>query len=562
MDIRTDELLLAKAYHWEATTPDRIFLTQPTGGGEAVDYTWRETMTEARKVAAHLRSLNFPPKSQIALMGKNSAHWIITDLGIWMAGHVTVPLYPTLAANTVRQILEHSESKILFVGKLDDWEQMKAGVPDGMAMISLPLAPPESGIEWEKISGETEPIADNPHREPDEMATIVYTSGTTGEPKGVMLTFGAMGTACREFATILDFSRNGDGSAKDRVISYLPLAHVYERVAIESNSIYNAIHIFFAESLQTFVQDLQRARPTIFQSVPRLYLKFQAGVFAKMPKEKLERLLKIPLLGWLVRRKVLKGLGLDQCRMAICGAAPVPVEVLEWYRGLGLELLEAYGMTENCAYSHLPPPGKVRVGYVGVSNPGVETRISEEGEVQVKSPGTMKGYFKLPELTAESFTEDGFLKTGDMGEIDQDGYLRITGRIKELFKTSKGKYVAPAPIENQLISNPYIEQACVTGPEFPQPFALVMLSEEVRGLAADGEGRGTIQSELETLIEQVNQDLDPHERLAFLAVVKDQWEIENGMITPTMKIKRHVIEKTYSPNFQGWADAKAPVVWQ
>ena len=147
MDIRTDELLLAKAYHWEATTPDRIFLTQPTGGGEAVDYTWRETMTEARKVAAHLRSLNFPPKSQIALMGKNSAHWIITDLGIWMAGHVTVPLYPTLAANTVRQILEHSESKILFVGKLDDWEQMKAGVPDGMAMISLPLAPPESGIE-------------------------------------------------------------------------------------------------------------------------------------------------------------------------------------------------------------------------------------------------------------------------------------------------------------------------------------------------------------------------------------------------------------------------------
>ena len=395
MDIRTDELLLAKAYHWEATTPDRIFLTQPTGGGEAVDYTWRETMTEARKVAAHLRSLNFPPKSQIALMGKNSAHWIITDLGIWMAGHVTVPLYPTLAANTVRQILEHSESKLLFVGKLDDWEQMKAGVPDGMAMISLPLAPPESGIEWEKISGETEPIADHPHREPDgmamislplappesgikweqissetepisdnphreadEMATIVYTSGTTGQPKGVMLNFGAMGVTARELVEMFGGSKNSDGSSTDRMISYLPLAHVYERVAVESTSIYNAMHIFFAESLQTFVQDLQRARPTIFQSVPRLYLKFQAGVFAKMPKEKLERLLKIPLIGWLVRRKVLKGLGLDQCRMAICGAAPVPVEVLEWYRGLGLELLEAYGMTENCAYSHLPPPAR------------------------------------------------------------------------------------------------------------------------------------------------------------------------------------------------------------
>ena len=143
-----------------------------------------------------------------------------------MAGHVTVPLYPTLAADTVRQILEHSESKILFVGKLDDWDEMKAGVPDGLPLISLPLAPPESGIQWEKISGETEPIADSPHREPDEMATVVYTSGTTGQPKGVMLTFGAMGTTVRELAKLLDFKRNPDGSAKDRVISYLPLAHV------------------------------------------------------------------------------------------------------------------------------------------------------------------------------------------------------------------------------------------------------------------------------------------------------------------------------------------------
>ncbi|MCZ6728897.1 MAG: AMP-binding protein [SAR324 cluster bacterium] len=556
MDIQSDQLLLARTYHWEATTPDKVFMTQPIGGGEVRQYTWREAIGEARRMAAHLRGLNFPAKSKVALLGKNSAHWILTDLAIWMAGHVTVPLYPTLTADSVRQLLEHSESKLLFVGKLDDWDQMKGGVPQGMPQISLPLSPPDSGAKWEQIAAESEPITDNPQREPQDLATIVYTSGTTGKPKGVMLSFGAMGLTARELCKMTNMS------PQDRTLSYLPLAHVYERVGVEGLTLNGGGEIFFAESLHTFVADLQRARPTVFASVPRLWLKFQAGVFAKVPPEKLERLLSIPILSSLVRKKILKGLGLQDTRLAICAAAPVPAEVLRWYRRLGLELLEGYGMSENCAYSHFAPAGKGKVGYVGTANPGVETRISDEGELLVKSPGMMMGYYKEPGLTTEAITADGFLRTGDMGDIDSEGYLRITGRVKELFKTSKGKYVAPSPIENQLISHPYIEQACVIGSGFPQPSGLIMLSEEARALTAGEEGRGKIEDAMGALLKRVNENLDHHERLQYLALVQEEWGIDNGMITPTMKIKRAAIEETYGPHFESWYGANAPVLWQ
>src|SRR5690606_24909900 len=208
--------------------------------------------------------------------------------------------------------------------------------------------------------------------------------------------------------------------------------------------------VFFSESIGAFVHDMQRARPTLFISVPRLWLKFQHGVFAKVPEKRLSLLLKIPILSHFVKKKVLRGLGLDACRFAGSGSAPIPEELLTWYHDLGLELLEGYGMSENFCYSHISAPGRARVGYVGEPYPEVEQRINELGEIEVKSPGNMLGYFKAPEKTAETITPDGFLKTGDIGEIDAEGRLKITGRVKDLFKTSKGKYVAPAPIENRL----------------------------------------------------------------------------------------------------------------
>jgi long-subunit acyl-CoA synthetase (AMP-forming) len=425
-----------------------------------------------------------------------------------------------------------------------------------MPRIALPLAPPIDAPRWDDIVAQTEPLAESPTREPEEIATIVYTSGSTGTPKGVMIDFRAMTVTGAGVADVIHTT------AEDRMLSYLPLAHVFERWIVEAHSCVYGFRIFFAESLDTFVADLRRARPTLFISVPRLWLKFQAGVFKKMPPGKLALFLKIPILSGIVSKKVLTGLGLQDVRYAGSGSAPIPPELIQWYRDLGLELLEGYGMSENFSYSHASVPGKTRVGYVGNCYPGVEQRISDTGEIEIKSPGTMRGYYKEPELTRETFTEDGFLKTGDRGEIDEAGRLRITGRVKELFKTSKGKYVAPAPIENKLLTHAAVEQACVSGSGFPQPYALVMLSEEARAEVADPARRAALDAGLRRLLTGVNENLAAYEKLRCLVVVRDTWDIENGFLTPTMKMKRAVFEETYGPHAEAWCATREPVVWQ
>lgn len=556
-DIDRSELLLERIYRWEKEIPDRIYMTQPLGGTAVRDYTWRQTVDEVRRMAAHLKSLGYPPGSRIAILSKNCANFILSDLAIWMAGYVSVAMFPTLDAETVRYILEHSESKLLFVGKLDTWDEMKKGVPDSLPKIAYKLAPPNDYPVWEDIVAKTEPIAGSPVREPDDTALLIYTSGSTGKPKGVEHTFRTVAGACRAFSTVLEWRTD------DRLLSYLPLAHAFERAAIEATSLHSATHVYFAESLDTFVQDLRRARPTVFQSVPRLWLKFQSGVLRKMPPKKLKTYLKIPILSGVVKKKILTGLGLDSARMAISGSAPIPAELIQWYRDLGLELLEGYGMTENFSCSHFSMPGRARVGYVGEPLKGVVVKLSDQGEVLVKSPGSMKGYFKEPEMSKEAFTEDGFLKTGDRGEIDDLGRLKITGRVKELFKTSKGKYVAPVPIENLINSDHHVEQSCVMGSGQPQPFALVMLSEELRKqIGSDGNLKGEVDAALLKLRESVNAEVPVYEKLEFLAVVKEPWLIENGFLTPSMKIKRHVIEERYAPQVEAWYGSRKPVIWE
>ncbi|MCY1528272.1 Long-chain-fatty-acid--CoA ligase FadD15 [compost metagenome] len=346
----------------------------------------------------------------------------------------------------------------------------------------------------------------------------------------------------------------------DRLLSYLPLCHVAERMFVEMASIYAGQTVFFAESLDTFLDDLRRARPTAIFGVPRIWTKFQMGVYAKMPAKKLDRLLGLPIIGRMVGRKVLVGLGLDAVRNALCGAAPVPEALLNWYKRLGLEVLEVYGMTENCGYSHLCRKGELKPGWIGRNSPGVEVRISEEGEVQVRSGATMQGYYKDPGKTAETVTDDGYLRTGDKGEEDADGNLRLTGRIKEIFKTSKGKYVAPAPIENRLAVHPRIEQVCVVGDGLPQPMALCVLSEVGRKEAANG-ARSELEVSLRSLLEEVNDTLDKHERLQGLVLVKDVWAVDNGFLTPTLKIKRNMVEDAYGKRFPEWLERREAVVW-
>ena len=542
-------------YEREARHPRQRFLVQPTGGGQVEELDWSQVAHQARCAAHWLRGRELPPGSHIAIISKNCAHWIIADLAIWMAGHVSVPLYPNLTADSVAQVLEHSESALVFIGKLDDWPAMAPGLKPGLTTVSLPLHPEgDFDFNWDDLQ-RCSPILDSPTPAAEQLATIIYTSGTTGLPKGVMHSFANLG-----FATTHGAGLFGLGTA-DRMLSYLPLCHVAERMFVEMAAIYTGQTVFFAESLDTFLTDLQRARPTAMFGVPRIWTKFQMGVYSKVPAKRLDFLLRLPFIGKRVGHKVLAGLGLDALRVALSGAAPVPQTLLHWYQRLGLDVLEVYGMTESCGYSHIGRPGEHIPGWIGKPCPEVEVRIDEFGEVQVRSGATMLGYYKDPQKTAETLTADGFLRTGDKGEQDAAGNLRLTGRLKEIFKTSKGKYVAPAPIENRLAVHPRIEQVCVVGDGLGAPLGLCVLSA-VGVQEAAGAARGALHSSLEVLLEQVNQVLDKHERLRRLVVVKDSWAVENGFLTPTLKIKRNVIEAAYGQRFQEWSERSEAVLWQ
>ncbi len=556
----TSKLILDYVYDHEAAHPDQLFLTQPIGDGQVVDYTWRQTVDQARRMGAHLKSRGFEPGARIAILSKNCAHFFMVDLAVWMAGGTTVAIFPTESADTVRYVLEHSEASLLFVGKLDRWAQQANAVPEGLPCIALPLAPRTDFETWDSVVARTEPLGGRPARNADDLAMLLYTSGSTGQPKGVMQSFGRI-THCVECA-VNDTRDRPPDDVERRTLSYLPLAHVYERAAVECRTLVEGRgRVFFNESLDTFMEDIKRARPTTFVSVPRLWLKFQQAVFATMPSEKLDAMLDDPAVAKAVGRKVLAGLGLDEVRLAVSGAAPIPPALLDWYRRLGLNMIEGYGMTEDFAYSHRTTEGLSTPGYVGVPSPGVEVRISDDGEVLIKSPGQLVGYYKQPDLDAESFTSDGFFRTGDMGERRADGQLRITGRVKELFKTAKGKYVVPAPIETRLNAHAMVELSMVSGVGQTAPYALVVLDEQLRPRVDDAAVRARIEAELSELLRATNEGLAAHERLHKLVVAREPWSIENGCLTPTMKIKRSRIEAALASQVDTWYAAQDAVLW-
>jgi long-subunit acyl-CoA synthetase (AMP-forming) len=553
-------LILDYAFEHAEKQADRIFLSQPVGGGQVIDYTWGQVLDQSRRMAAHLQSRGFEPGARIAMLSKNCAHFIMAELAIWMAGYTTVAIFPTELADTVNYVLDHSGASLLLVGKLDSWAQQSRGVPVGFPCIALPLAPPTDFDTWDAIVARTPPLAGRPARKPSDLAMLLYTSGSTGTPKGVMIDFGAFTRAAEGICA--DTRARVGQATESRMLSYLPLAHSYERSWVEGSSLVDGrSQLFFTESLETFPRDLQRARPTLFISVPRLWLKFQQGVFAKMPPAKLDRLLSIPIIGGIVARKVRKGLGLDQVIVAGSGSAPIPAELIAWYRRIGLALYEGYGMTEDNSYSHTSSAAFNAPGYVGVALPGVQVRISPEGEILIKSPGRLVGYYKQPELSAECFTEDGYFRTGDLGELRADGLLKITGRAKELFKTAKGKYVAPAPIENLINAHPMVEMSLVSGVGQTAAYAIVLLAEELRPRVGDPAVRAQVQAEMEQLLKDVNKGAPDYAQLRMIVIAREPWSIENGYLTPTMKIKRNRIETAVAPQIERWYGDGQKVQW-
>jgi long-chain acyl-CoA synthetase len=546
------ELPLARAYHWESLRPQEVLLTQPIHG-VAHDFTWAQTMDEARRMANHLIAQNWPPGSHIVIYSKNCCWWIMAELAIWMAGHVTVPIYASLTGHAARQLFEHCEPVACFLGALDTAEPPEAAIPGNIYLIRFPNAAHSTAASWEEILRGTEPLAVNPQRQPDDIATIIYTSGTTGSPKGAMHRFSAFPHLAETVAQV-------SGETRQRALSYLPLAHIAERGLAETTALYFSWHLFFNESVATFLTDLKRARPTVFFSVPRLYAKFQQKVFEKISRERLERLQRISLMKTLAGKYIIRGMGLGETLFAASGSAALPPDLLAWFRSLGLPLTEGYGTTET-GITHTAPNGESRPGYAGKEGPRVETRISDNGEILVRSPMNMVGYYKNSEATHQVFTEDGFIRTGDLGQRSADGWLKITGRIKEQFKTAKGKYVSPAALENLLAVHPAVENCLVLGSGLAAPCAIVVLTHEAWQQASSEAGRAALGKSFEQLLESVNEQVESHEHLAFVALVNNNWTIENGFITPTLKLKRGALEAFYASRLPGWMERGAHVLW-
>jgi long-subunit acyl-CoA synthetase (AMP-forming) len=520
-----------------------------------VEYTWRQMLDEAPHGGTSRAAISSPVR--IAMLSRTAP---IVSCSIWPYGWQAVPvaIFPTESAANVRYVLEHSEASLCSWASSIPGNSMPWLCP--MDCRASRAAPPQTDFDtWDAIV-RTEPQGGRPSRGAEDLAMLLYTSGSTGQPKGVMQNFHNI-TRTAELR-ISDAHTRLPDNVERRVLSYLPLAHVYERAVVECCTFVEGRgRVFFTESLATFLEDIKRARPTAFVSVPRLWLKFQQGVFLTMPAHKLDAMLDDPAIATEVGRKVLAGLGLDEVRIAVSASAPIPGELLGWYRRLGLNLIEGYGMTEDLGYSHRTTEEANLLGHVGVPFPDVQVRIAEDGEVLIKSPGQLVGYYKRPDLDAASFTEDRFFRTGDLGVRRSDGQLRITGRVKELFKTAKGEYVAPAPIEYRLNAHPMVEMVMVSGVGQPAPYAIVVLAESLRAQLGDPAVRARVDAELGKLLHKVNENLATFERLHVLVVAREPWSVENGCLTPTMKIKRSRIEAALAAQVGAWYAEKKPVVW-
>ncbi len=538
---------LAMMYRWERERPDDIYMVQPLNGLYH-SYSFTSVMDQARRVAARLQAMGLPAGSRIGIFAKNCVEWFITDLGIMMAGHISVPIFASAGGETLNFVIRHANIRLLFIGKLDKPALQHPTIPDDLATVAFPYPDIPAGQQWADFI-DCAPVTDSPDRELDDVMTIIYTSGSTGEPKGVVHSFRSACWAAANSLEALTFS------ATDRMMSYLPLAHITERVLVELASFYSGGKIYFVESLDTFQRDVIHCQPTLFISVPRLWTKFQQGILAKMPQKKLSLLLKIPFVSGMVKKKIQQGLGLSQARLFASGSAPLAPAIISWFSKIGIPISEGWGMTENSAYGTACVPFRGdKIGCIGKAYRGVDIRIGDEGEIQVKSPCNMVEYYLDPLKTAEALTPDGYLKTGDKGAIDNEGYVKITGRLKDIFKTEKGKYVTPAPIEARIMENDLVEQVCVVGTGLPQPIALVVLSE--KGAV---QPRLTQETRLQSTLTALNSTLESHQKLDRVIVMSEEWTIDNGLLTPTLKVKRHILEDKYRDIIL--ADYSDSVVW-
>ncbi|MCK0190168.1 AMP-binding protein [Arenibacter sp. F20364] len=534
--------------YWEKETPNNPFLIQNFENTQQ-RLSYDAAGSQIRKLASYLTQLGLPKKSHIALLSKNCPHWIMADLAISMAGFISIPIYPTLTSEGINQILIHSESKAIIIGKLDDFASQKEGIPN-IPLISVEAFGGNSTIKWEDIMEQEEELTDFSMPKSEDLRTIIYTSGTTGQPKGVMHTSGNFTKSSSTFTQVINLPKN------PKFFSYLPLAHVAERAFCNGILFYGG-QITFPYSLETFAENLEKLQPDIFFGVPRIWTKFQEKILESLPQRKLSLLLSIPFINKSIKKKIQTKLGLSNASFIASAAAPISSSLVKWYITIGITIQQAYGMTEDCCISHTNLSGQSKIGTVGKSLEGVKIKFSEEGEILILNNCLFKGYYKAPEITAAVFDEEGYFKTGDIGEYDHEGYLTITGRVKDQFKTDKGKYISPAPIELQISKNTDIEQICVVGTGIPQPIALVTVSSLGRSKNKEDLGNSLYGS-----IMEINPSLQKHEKIAKVVVMPEEWNVANGFTTPTLKIKRSSLERVFQPLYKIWFDADQNVIFK
>ena len=526
-------------YRWEKETPDKPWLYgYHHSGWQSVS--WGGAVGQARRVANGLLSLGLKAGDRVGILSDNCPHWCMADAAIMIAGAVSVPLFTTMKTESVLYCIEHSGLDVILVGKSSNWEAVASAIPARIKLIAFPevettaKAPQCEAYNWDRFVEEHEPIVGEREHQADDLLTIIYTSGTTGVPKGVMHTyrsFAAMPAALNEaFAC----------DENTRVLCYLPLAHIAERLfawllaGLASNG-----ELYFNRSVETFGEDIKYCRPTIILSVPRLWTKFQMSVIEAFGEEHLQKRLADPATREQIKSEVREFLGFADTKTFITGSAPTALPLAQWLAQFDIVLCDLYGMTEGAPITIIQP-GAQRLGTVGRAASGVELKLSDSGEIMFKGEIATPGYYNAPDITAETIV-DGWVCTGDKGVVDSEGFVKLTGRVKEIYKTAKGKYVAPAPIEGKMAKSAYLEQLCLVGEGMLASVLLAVLSEEGRRAS-----KSEVNEKLSSLMATVNEGLESHERFSHVVILDEPWTIENGLLTHTMKLKRSEIETSTS----------------
>ena len=520
--------------------PDKVWLRERLGD-EFTEWTWQQAYEQISAAAAWLEKSYGSAKTNIALLSRNRAHWFFTDLAIIGSGNVTVPLFTTLNEDNAKYILEFAEVSVLFLGETTNWDVIRSVLPAGVEIITLPGVDCDLPCRrWDDIVAESAGLEPQYQADFEDLISIVFTSGTTGAPKGSLQT---------HRSSVIPVERLQDKTAlpeNTRAFSYLPLAHIAERHLVEFHSVMHASQVTFNESLETLIRDLAEVQPHFLFGAPRVWELLQQAVIASFGSmQKLEQALINDHSG--TSQKVREMLGVQHAEYLLSGAAPAAKSMLAWYARLGMQLVEGFGQTEAMAL--LSNSGEDnRIGSIGKAIDGVEIKIGAEDEMLIRADGLSPGYYKMPEKTAELWQDD-WLHTGDKARVDEDGYVYLFGRVKDYFKTIHGKFVAPAPIENDFAACAVVEQLCLLGRGYSKTVMVCVVNSQ--------RDKSTLEQEILEQLTEVNTSVNKHERIGAIIITSEPWTIENGVLTPTLKIRRDEVEARFGEKAQAMARESA-----